>query len=53
MWDTLHLLPKEAQPPAMQSTAEETPMNPSFMHLHLGFDATGIALTSCGTDWSS
>ena len=42
MWDTLRLLPQEAQPPGMQSTAENTPMTPSFMHLHLGFDATGV-----------
>ena len=41
MWDTLRLLPEEALPQSMQSAAQETPMNPSFMHLHLGFDATG------------
>ena len=44
MWDTLRLLPEEARPPAMQSTAQQTPMTPSFMHLHLGFDATGDTL---------
>ena len=42
MWDTLHLLPAGAQPkPKMQQQADDTPMNRSFMHLHLGFDATG------------
>lgn len=43
MWDTLHLLPAKAQPkPQMQQAADDTPMNRSFMHLHLGFDATGL-----------
>ena len=42
MWDTLHLLPVDAQSrPKMQQQADDTPMNRSFMHLHLGFDATG------------
>lgn len=46
MWDTLHLLPAEAQPQPMQQAAADTPMNCSFMHLHLGFDATGVLLTT-------
>ena len=46
MWDTLHLLPAEAQPkPKMEQRATDTPMNRSFMHLHLGFDATGMGPT--------
>ncbi len=44
MWDTLPLLPAEAQPKSMQQAADDTPMNRSFMHLHLGFDATGEVL---------
>jgi len=44
MWDTLPLLPAEAQPKSMQQAADDTPMNRSFMHLHLGFDATGEGL---------
>ncbi|DBA66807.1 hypothetical protein WJX79_001706 [Trebouxia sp. C0005] len=42
MWDTLPLLPAEAQPKSMQQAADDTPMNRSFMHLHLGFDASGL-----------
>ncbi|KAL3135547.1 hypothetical protein ABBQ38_006025 [Trebouxia sp. C0009 RCD-2024] len=43
LWDTLHLLPADARPkPKMQQQAADTPMNRSFMHLHLGFDATGL-----------
>lgn len=42
MWDTLGLLPAHAQPPQMARTAEATPKNRSFMHLHAGFDATGL-----------
>ena len=47
MWDTLRLLPAEARPKGMQQQAADTPMNRSFMHLHLGFDATGDSPTFC------
>ena len=39
--DTLRLLPSEAVPDSWRASVAETPLNPSFMHLHLGFDATG------------
>ncbi|KAK9810598.1 hypothetical protein WJX73_003386 [Symbiochloris irregularis] len=42
MWDTLELLPVHARPQSMTETARETPKNRSFMHLHAGFDATGM-----------
>lgn len=42
MWDTLGLLPAHARPQLMQQTARDTPKNRSFMHLHAGFDATGL-----------
>ena len=43
MWDTLPLLPSHMVPASMQRQADTTPQNRSFMHLHLGFDATGGA----------
>ncbi|CAL5229088.1 g12346 [Coccomyxa viridis] len=42
MWDTQRLLPDNVITPKMQKEAQDTPMNRSFMHLHLGFDATGL-----------
>ena len=39
--DTLRLLPREAVPDSWRASVAATPLNPSFMHLHLGFDATG------------
>ena len=42
MWDTLELLPRHARPSSMSRTAQETPKNRSFMHLHAGFDASGL-----------
>ena len=41
--DTLRLLPREAVPDSWRASVAATPLNPSFMHLHLGFDATGEA----------
>ncbi|GFR48781.1 hypothetical protein Agub_g10729, partial [Astrephomene gubernaculifera] len=41
-WDTLKLLPPERVPPAWRSGLSSTPACPSFMHLHLGFDAAGL-----------
>ena len=43
-WDTLKLLPPSAIPTEYQKTTAEMPINRSFMHLHLGFDATGPTL---------
>ena len=42
-WDTLKLLPASAVPAEYQKTTAEMPINRSFMHLHLGFDAAGAA----------
>jgi phytoene dehydrogenase-like protein len=43
VWDTLPLLPPGAVPEAWRRERQETPPCPSFMHLHLGFDAEGLA----------
>lgn len=40
--DTLKLLPETVIPPTWKERVENTPLNPSFMHLHIGFDATGL-----------
>ncbi|WIA14506.1 hypothetical protein OEZ85_003026 [Tetradesmus obliquus] len=47
VWNTVRLLPPDA--PAAQAAvsnfnreAEQTPNCPSFMHLHIGFDKTGL-----------
>ncbi|CAD7702081.1 unnamed protein product [Ostreobium quekettii] len=42
MWDTLSLLPAGSALEELKNKAEKTPLNPSFMHLHLGFDASGL-----------
>ncbi|MCU0571260.1 MAG: NAD(P)/FAD-dependent oxidoreductase [Oculatellaceae cyanobacterium Prado106] len=46
IWDTLNLLPSEHRPDEKNSRGwgdrTQTPACPSFMHLHLGIDATGI-----------
>lgn len=39
-WDTVPLLPKDQVHPDLKQRLD-APLNPSFMHLHLGFDATG------------
>ena len=41
VWDTVKLIAPENLPPDLQQREESTPLNPSFMHLHVGFDATG------------
>lgn len=43
-WDTVKLLPKAVVPPDYLASIQQMPINRSFMHLHLGFDATGISL---------
>jgi len=42
VWDTLKLLPEDAVPKQFRVQREATPECDSFMHLHLGVDATGI-----------
>ena len=43
VWDTMRLLPSEGALPAPLVAAKmRTPMTGSFMHLHLGIDATGL-----------
>jgi phytoene dehydrogenase-like protein len=42
VWDTLKLLPEAAVPKQFRVQREATPECESFMHLHLGIDATGI-----------
>lgn len=40
-WDTLKLLPESVRLPSFQKR-QNLPACPSFMHLHLGIDATGL-----------
>ncbi|MBD2463583.1 NAD(P)/FAD-dependent oxidoreductase [Oscillatoria sp. FACHB-1407] len=40
-WDTLKLIPEEIRSVALQKR-QNLPACPSFMHLHLGIDATGL-----------
>ena len=48
VWDTLKLLPEGAVTDgAWRRKAADTPACPSFMHLHLGFDATGECCGEC------
>jgi phytoene dehydrogenase-like protein len=41
-WNTLKLLPEAVRLPALQKR-QTLPACPSFMHLHLGIDATGLS----------
>lgn len=41
LWDTLPLLPASAVPDSWRRSVGALPPCPSFMHLHLGFDASG------------
>lgn len=41
-FDTMNLLPSSEQQLKWQKDVEKTPLNPSFMHLHIGFDASGL-----------
>lgn len=41
--DTLKLLKNDASiPKGWKNVVQNTPINPSFMHLHVGFDASGL-----------
>ncbi|NEQ74422.1 MAG: NAD(P)/FAD-dependent oxidoreductase [Okeania sp. SIO2C9] len=42
IWDTLKLLPEGAVPKSFREERQQTPECNSFMHLHLGIDATDI-----------
>ena len=42
IWDTLKLIPDGAVPQQFRKERQETPECDSFMHLHLGIDATGL-----------
>lgn len=44
VWDTVRLIPSNALPDEWKQEAMATPPCDSFMHLHLGFDATGLLL---------
>lgn len=57
-WDTVKLLPAKAVPAAYLKSIQQMPINRSFMHLHLGFDATGLPPGLemhhiCVNSWSS
>lgn len=40
--DTLKLIPSNHIPGSWKTKVQGTPLNPSFMHLHVGFDAQGL-----------
>ncbi|ELS03780.1 phytoene dehydrogenase-like oxidoreductase [Xenococcus sp. PCC 7305] len=42
VWDTLKLLPQDAAPQSFVKARAATPECESFLHLHLGIDATGL-----------
>ncbi len=42
VWDTLKLLPESSVPKSFRQQRQATPECDSFMHLHLGIDATGV-----------
>lgn len=41
VWDTLKLVPADRLPEQWRRERADTPACPSFMHLHVGFDAKG------------
>jgi len=42
VWDTLKLLPEGAVQESWRRDRAKAPMNESFLHMHLGIDATGL-----------
>lgn len=50
LWSTLALLPEDAAP-AWRARAAATPACGSFLHLHLGFEAAGLADLPVHTVW--
>jgi phytoene dehydrogenase-like protein len=47
IWDTLPLIPRGILPPSYVREKTNTPECESFMHLHLGIDATGLEDLQC------
>ncbi len=47
VWDTLSLIPEGVLPKSFVKEREQTPECESFMHLHLGIDATGLSDLEC------
>ncbi len=47
IWDTLPLIPEGVLPTNFVREREQTPECDSFMHLHLGIDATGLEDLEC------
>jgi carotene isomerase len=47
IWDTLPLIPEGSLPSSFVQSRAETPECESFMHLHLGIDATGLEDLQC------
>jgi phytoene dehydrogenase-like protein len=47
IWDTLRLLPEGSIPDSVRRDRAEIEQTESFMHLHVGFDATGIEGLEC------
>ena len=47
IWDTLPLIPEGALPKSFVKDRSHTPECASFMHLHLGIDATGLEDLKC------
>lgn len=58
IWDTLKLLPPESIPASWVKERASTPAAKSFMHLHLGFDTSGLNMSNlqphyvCLKDWA-
>jgi phytoene dehydrogenase-like protein len=47
VWDTLPLLPEGSIPDSVRRERAEVEQTDSFMHLHIGFDATGLDELEC------
>ena len=47
VWDTLKLLPENVVPQSWRQEKQNTPECASFMHLHLGIDATDLPDLQC------
>lgn len=41
IWDTAKIIAPDNLPSDLKQRTDTFPINPSFMHLHVGFDATG------------
>ncbi len=47
VWDTLRILPEGSIPDTVRREREQIKQTDSFMHLHVGFDATGLEGLEC------